>query len=151
MAPFFNGLVAPTNPWQIMFIFDAHLDLSMNCLQWNLDLSQTVDEIRASEQGQTDKKDRGKGTVSLPTMREGKIGICVATMIARSYPGKAPLPQVGGFSSPEIAWAMTQVRAAVSVSESGSPWVVCHSVVMMCSLSVPLPVGMLTEQLTSPP
>ncbi len=91
-----------------MFIIDAHLDLSMNCLQWNRDLTQTVEKIRASEQGQTDKKDRGKGTVSLPTMREGKIGICVATMIARSAPGKAPLPQVGGFSSPEIAWAMTQ-------------------------------------------
>ncbi len=95
-----------------MFIIDAHLDLSMNALQWNRDLTRSVDEIRDAEQDLSDKKDRGNGTVSLPAMRKGRIGICVATMIARSAPGKDPIPQVGGFSSPEIAWAMTQGQLA---------------------------------------
>ena len=52
-------------------IFDGHLDLAMNALEWNRDLRWTVEEIRKSEEGMTDKPDRAKGTVSLPSMREG--------------------------------------------------------------------------------
>jgi len=49
-----------------MFIFDAHLDLAMNALEWNRDLTRPLAEIRAREQGMTDRVDRGNGTVSLP-------------------------------------------------------------------------------------
>ena len=45
-----------------MLIFDAHLDLSMNALEWNRDLTRSIDEIRARERGKTDKPDRGQGT-----------------------------------------------------------------------------------------
>ena len=38
-----------------MLIFDAHLDLAMNALEWNRDLTWTVDEIRKSEVGMSDK------------------------------------------------------------------------------------------------
>ena len=55
----------------------------MNAVEWNRDLTRPVAEIRAREQGQTDKPDRGNGTVSLPEMRRGGIGLCVATLIAR--------------------------------------------------------------------
>ena len=48
----------------IMFIIDAHLDLSMNALEWNRDLTQPVQAIRAREKGSTDKPDRGRGTRS---------------------------------------------------------------------------------------
>jgi membrane dipeptidase len=91
-----------------MLIFDAHLDLSMNALEWNRDLTRPAAEIRRREEGMTDKVDRGNGTVTLPDMRRGRVGLCVATMIARSAPGKSLLKQLPGFSSPEIAWAMTQ-------------------------------------------
>src|SRR5215471_15027801 len=64
-------------------IFDAHLDLAMNALEWNRDLTRPVAELRAREQGKTDKPDRGRGTVSFPEMRRGGVGICVATLIAR--------------------------------------------------------------------
>lgn len=95
-----------------MLILDAHLDLSMNAIEWNRDLSRDVAEIRQRERGKTDKVDRGAGVVSLPEMRRGQVGICVATMIARSAPGKSLLPMLPGFSSPEIAWAMTQAQLA---------------------------------------
>ena len=36
-----------------MFIFDAHLDLAMNALEWNRDLTWTVEDIRKSEKGMT--------------------------------------------------------------------------------------------------
>jgi membrane dipeptidase len=97
-----------------MLIFDAHLDLGMNALEWNRDLSRPVAEIRAREVelGLVDKVDRGRNTVALPDMRRGQVGICVATMIARGYPGKSMLKSLPGFASPEIAWAMTQAQLA---------------------------------------
>ena len=52
-----------------MFFFDAHLDLAMNALEWNRDLTRPIEEIREHEKGMTDKPDRGMGTVCLPEMR----------------------------------------------------------------------------------
>ncbi|MBI3467772.1 MAG: membrane dipeptidase [Planctomycetes bacterium] len=90
-------------------IIDAHLDLSMNALLWNRDLTRTVAEIRQREAGKTDKVDRGKGTVALPDMRRGRVGLCVATLIGRYVKQSNPLP---GYHSPEIAWAVTQGELA---------------------------------------
>ncbi len=93
----------------LMLIFDAHLDLSMNALEWNRDLTCDINHIRAREQGKTDKPDRGNGTVCFEEMRKGQVGLCVATLIARYVKPANPLP---GFHSPEIAWAHTQGQLA---------------------------------------
>ncbi|MGD0753466.1 MAG: membrane dipeptidase [Bacteroidales bacterium] len=90
-------------------IFDGHLDLAMNALEWNRDLRWTVEQIRKSEEGMTDKPDRAKGTVSLPSMREGQVGVCVATQIARYVKRGNNMP---GWKSPEQAWAQTQGQLA---------------------------------------
>jgi membrane dipeptidase len=90
-------------------IFDAHLDLSMNAMEWNRDLRWSVDEIRISEKLMSDKPDRAKGTVSLPSMREGNVGICVATQIARYVKAGNRIP---GWNSPQQAWAQTQCQLA---------------------------------------
>ncbi len=90
-------------------IVDGHLDLSMNALEWNRDLRWTVEEIRESEAGLSDKPDRAKGTVSFPSMREGKVGLCVATQIGRYVKRGNNLP---GWKSPEQAWAQTQGQLA---------------------------------------
>ncbi len=92
-----------------MLIFDAHLDLSMNALEWNRDLTRSIDEVRARERGKTDKPDRGNNTVTLGEMRKGGIGLCVATLIARYVKPANNLP---GFHSPEIAWSQTQGQLA---------------------------------------
>lgn len=92
-----------------MFIVDAHLDLSMNALEWNRDLTKSITEINAREKGLTDKPDRGKGVVSLPELRKGNIGLVVATQIARYVSPDNPLP---GWHSPEQAWAQTQGQLA---------------------------------------
>ncbi len=92
-----------------MFIFDVHLDLAMNALEWNRDLTRSIDEIRQREKGLTDKPDRGKGTVSFSEMRRGNIGLCVATQIARYAKPTHPLR---GWHSPEQAWAQTQGQLA---------------------------------------
>src|SRR5580693_6105038 len=92
-----------------MFGIDAHLDLSMNAIEWNRDLRLPVTEIRDREKDKTDKPDRGNGTVSLPELRRGNIGLVVATQIARYVAPGSSLP---GWHSPEQAWAQTQAQLA---------------------------------------
>jgi membrane dipeptidase len=92
-----------------MLILDAHLDLSMNAMEWNRDLSRPLDEIREREDGLTDKPDRGRGTVSFSEMRRGGVGLCVATQIARWVHRGNPR---SGWHSAEQAWAMTEAQLA---------------------------------------
>src|SRR4028118_1499893 len=91
------------------FIIDAHLDLALNAIEWNRDLRQPVFSIRNRETGMTDKPDRGKGTVALPELRKGSIGLVVATQIARYVTKDSQLP---GWNAPEIAWAISQAQLA---------------------------------------
>ncbi|HAA19821.1 MAG TPA: peptidase M19 [Cytophagales bacterium] len=93
------------------FIFDAHLDLSMNALEWNRDLRWSVEEIRGSEKGKKDKPDRARGTVSFPSLREGNIGLVKGTQIARYTKKSNQLPGAS-WNSPEQAWAQTQGQLA---------------------------------------
>jgi membrane dipeptidase len=92
-----------------MLIVDAHLDLSMNALEWNRDYRCGLSDIRARERDMADKPDRGRGTISFQEMRRGGIGLCVATQIARYVGAGNPLP---GWHSPEQAWAQTQGQLA---------------------------------------
>ena len=92
-----------------MLIVDAHLDLSMNALEWNRDLTQPVAALNAREAGLTDRPDRGNAVVSLPDLRRGHIGLVVATQIARFVAPDNPLP---GWHSPAQAWAQTQGQLA---------------------------------------
>jgi len=90
-------------------IVDGHLDLSMNAIEWNRDLTRSVEEIREQEKGMRDKPDRMNGTVSLPALRQGRVGLCVATQIARYVKPGSKIP---GWKSPYQAWAMTQGQLA---------------------------------------
>lgn len=121
---------------QKILCFDAHLDIAMNAMEWNRDQRWTVGQIRESEQGKTDKPDRGLNTVSFPSLREGKVGLVVATQIARVVKPGSPIP---GWYSQEQAWAhtqgqlewyrtmeeageMKQISDGVSLAESISLW-----------------------------
>ena len=92
-----------------MFLVDAHLDLSMNAMEWNRDLRRSIQDLRSREKGMTDKPDRGNATVCFPELRKGNIGLVVATQIARYVAEDNPLP---GWHSPEQAWAQTQAQLA---------------------------------------
>ena len=92
-----------------MLLFDAHLDLSMNALEWNRDLRSSLQDINEREKGMTDKPDRGNAVISLDELRKGNIGIVVATQIARYVDKSSTLP---GWHSPEQAWAQTQGQLA---------------------------------------
>ncbi len=70
-----------------MLLFDAHLDLAWNAIDWNRDLLLSVDEIRRRETSgtETDFKARGRGTVTFPELRKGGVGLFIATLLARLF------------------------------------------------------------------
>ncbi|MBY5960265.1 membrane dipeptidase [Membranicola marinus] len=91
------------------FIIDGHLDLAMNAIEWNRDLRQPLEDIRVREMHMPDKPDRGNGTVCLPELQKGRIGLVVATQLSRYTP---PGSKLAGWHSPQQAWAMTQAQLA---------------------------------------
>jgi membrane dipeptidase len=78
------------NPFPL--IADAHLDLAWNAIDWNRDLKQPVSDIRRREiDEKITGKGRGLGTVSLNDLRRGRVGLFIATLLARLHrPGMMP-------------------------------------------------------------
>jgi membrane dipeptidase len=85
-----------------MIIFDAHLDLAWNAVDFNRDLRMSVAEIRRSESGMTGKS-RGCNTVSFPELRRGGVVIFIATLLARLL-RSGPNPAVQRYTSMEAAY-----------------------------------------------
>ncbi|MEX2502449.1 MAG: membrane dipeptidase, partial [Trueperaceae bacterium] len=92
-----------------VLIFDAHLDLGMNALMWNRDLTRTIDEIRRQE-AEMEGKGRACNTVSLPELRRGRVAVTVGTVLART--GSSPAPNLPTYRSAEIAYGMAQGQLA---------------------------------------
>ena len=96
------------------FIIDAHLDLATNAMTLNRDLTRSVHAIRKREKDLqlTDYQDRGNGTVALPEMREGNIGLVFTTMISRVSKQGTPLETMAliGWNSPQQAYANAQCQ-----------------------------------------
>jgi membrane dipeptidase len=91
-----------------MLIIDAHLDLAWNALQWNRDLQHSVYTIRTGE-SHLAGAGRGQGTVAFPEMRQGRVALCFATLLARST-GR-PIQNLD-YSSPYQAYAAAQGQLA---------------------------------------
>jgi membrane dipeptidase len=101
-----------------MLLFDAHLDLAWNALDWNRDLQEPLAEIRRSEQGQSGKA-RGRNTVSFPEMRRGRVGVCIATLLARLL--RDTMPPIQRYRSMTAAYAAAQGQLAYyrALTEAG--------------------------------
>ena len=85
-----------------MIIVDSHLDIAWNALNWNRDLTKSVEEIRRSEAGMHEFH-RGQNTVSFPEMRRGEVAVSLMTVLARCSELHEPLLD---YRSREIASAM---------------------------------------------
>jgi membrane dipeptidase len=87
-----------------MIIFDAHLDLAWNAIDWNRDLRLSCEQIRKLENdlGMTDKG-RGCNTVSFPDLRRGKVAIVIATLLPRILRTGA-MPAIQRFAHMEAAY-----------------------------------------------
>jgi membrane dipeptidase len=95
-----------------MIIFDAHLDLAWNALDWNRNLQLPCAEIRRLEiAAGENEKGRGANTVSFPDLRRGKVVIFVATVLARLFrPGSIPPIQLYSQAEAAFGAAMGQLH-----------------------------------------
>jgi membrane dipeptidase len=67
-----------------MLIFDAHLDLAWNAVEWNRNLELPASEIRRFEQ-HFGGEFPGPNTVTYPELTRGEIGVVVATLLPRLH------------------------------------------------------------------
>jgi len=92
-------------------VVDGHLDLAMNALLWNRDLTTEVDDLRAREREEgLVGAGRGRNTVTLPELRRAGVGVSIATVLART--GGAPTPGLPKYASAAIAYGMAQGQLA---------------------------------------
>jgi membrane dipeptidase len=92
-----------------MLLFDAHLDLAWNALDWNRDLQLPLAEVRRQEEGLAGKG-RGRGTVTFPEMRRGGVGLCIATLLPRLL--RDTMPPIQRFRSMTAAYAAARGQLA---------------------------------------
>jgi membrane dipeptidase len=93
-----------------MLIFDAHLDLAWNALDWNRDLRLPVAEIRRRE-SDMEGKGRGRNTVSFAELRRGQVGLFIATLLARLLRPNL-MPAIQRYSSMPAAYAAAHGQLA---------------------------------------
>src|SRR3954447_26387903 len=98
-----------------MLIFDWHLDLAWNALEWNRDLNRPVADVRRREvdAGYTGPG-RGTGTVTLPALRAGNVAVVSGTLLARHDRHGVQLGFIpkSGYESAEAAHAMARGQLA---------------------------------------
>jgi membrane dipeptidase len=95
-----------------VLIFDAHLDLAWNALDWNRDLRLPVADIRRREREQgMNGKGRGENTVSFVELRRGGIGIFIATLLARLLRANL-MPAIQRYESMDAAYAAAHGQMA---------------------------------------
>ncbi len=87
-----------------MLLFDSHLDLGLNAVDWNRDLRMAVSDIRVQETvlGMTDPG-RRTNTVSFPELKRAKVGVGVATVLARQ---ERQINHPFGYTTPEACYAV---------------------------------------------
>lgn len=73
-------------------IFDAHLDMAWNAIEWNRDLMLPVEEIRKFEnQFERIVPEIGDCTVSWTELRRGRVGMTISTLLPRLHRKAGPL------------------------------------------------------------
>ncbi len=104
-----------------MLIFDSHLDLALNGVDWNRDLRMDVHDIRVQERvyGVTDPG-RQTGTVSLPELKKAQVHVGVATLLARQ---ELAINHPFGWTTPEACYAMCHAHLAYYRAMERSGWV----------------------------
>ena len=89
-----------------MQLFDAHLDMAWNALEWNRELKLPIEKIREFEHALTDRQ-TDDPVVSWPELRKGQIGTIIATLLPRRAARDA---SNSFFQSREAAYAASRAQ-----------------------------------------
>ncbi|KKL61496.1 hypothetical protein LCGC14_2194730 [marine sediment metagenome] len=94
-------------------IIDGHLDLAMNAVGLNRDLTGSLDRINRREVGMTDSPCRGNATVCFDEMRRGGVAVCLGVLLARTNADlQVVLRREVDSGAQEITYAMAQGQLA---------------------------------------
>jgi membrane dipeptidase len=104
-----------------VLVFDSHLDLALNAVDWNRDLRMDVHDIRVQERvyGMTDPG-RQTATVSLPELKKAQVHVGVATLLARQ---ELAINHPFGWTTPEACYAMCHAHLAYYRAMEKAGWV----------------------------
>jgi len=81
-----------------MLIFDSHLDLAWNAVEWGRDYTASVENIRAAEAARSGVG-RGRNTVSYPELKKAEVFCSLATILTREV--VADIPPFRAFETDE--------------------------------------------------
>lgn len=94
-------------------IFDGHLDLALFALAHNRDMTEPAAVSNRREQGMRDALERGRGAVSLPDMRQGRVVVCQSSLAARVNRKARPASRLDlDFGTQAMAYANAQGQLA---------------------------------------
>ena len=108
----------------MMWVFDGHLDLALNALDWERDQTLLVEALKQREAGRVGDGEKGGGgdhrgpgvSVSLPEMRRGGVRLCCSTLLARAKPWVDARRVIGrddsDWPSPSMAHAVAHAHLA---------------------------------------
>jgi len=103
-----------------VLIFDAHLDLALNGVDWNRDLRQTVADIRSQERLlRMPELGRGNGTVSFPELSRAEVRVGIATVLARQ---EQSIDHSFGYTTPEACYAIASAHLAYYQAMTKGGW-----------------------------
>jgi membrane dipeptidase len=92
-----------------VLIFDSHLDIALNGVDWNRDMRMEVSAIRAQERLlNMTAPGRQTNTTSFPELRRGEVGVGVATLLARQ---ERLLDHPFGWTTYEACYAVAMSHA----------------------------------------
>lgn len=104
----------------LALIFDAHLDLAYNAVDWNRDLRMSVTEMRTHEIALgMNEAGRRTNTVSFPELKRGRVGMGIATLFARQ---EKLINHPIGFTTAEACYAVAHSHLAYYRAMERSGW-----------------------------
>lgn len=95
-------------------IIDAHLDLAMNALNLNRDLTLPLRALNERDRLLQDHAMRGRAAVSLPELRRAGVRLACATVLARLRPESFPR---GGYSRMDIDYCAPEMVFAFAAAQ----------------------------------
>jgi membrane dipeptidase len=103
-----------------MLIFDAHLDIALNAIDWNRDYRQEVRDINTQEVqlGMTELG-RGGATTSFPELNKAGVTIGIATVLARR---EIEVNHGFGYTTYEACYAVAMSHLAYYRAVERSGW-----------------------------
>jgi|688.fasta_scaffold00132_9 membrane dipeptidase len=103
-----------------MLLFDAHLDLALNAVDWNRDLRTSLADLQVQERqlGMTDPG-RGRATITLPEMKKGDVHLGIATLLARQEP---QVNHTFGYITYEACYAIAHAHLAYYRAMERNGW-----------------------------